>query len=65
MYRCCYQAIKFAMTHIIIIITVSVLALGPAQPPFHWVLGAVFPGVEQLEHEANHSTPSSPEVNSA
>jgi hypothetical protein len=53
------------MTHIIIIITVSVLALGPAQPPFHWVLGAVFPGVEQLEHEANHSTPSSPEVNSA
>jgi len=54
-----------ALKGFFLFITVSVLALGPAQPPIHWVLGALFPWVKQLEHEANHSFPSSPEVNSA
>jgi len=41
-------------------ITMSVLALGPAQPPIHLVLGALSPGIRQLEHEANCSPPYSP-----
>jgi hypothetical protein len=42
--------------------TASRTALGPAQPPIQWVPGALFMGVNQLGHEADHSSPSSAEV---
>jgi hypothetical protein len=37
-------------------------ALGSTQPCIQWVLGAVSLGVKQLGHEADHSYPSSAEV---
>jgi len=36
-----------------------------AQPPIQWVIGALPPGIKQLVHEANHSSPSSAEVKNA
>jgi hypothetical protein len=42
--------------------TMSRLALGPTQPPIHWVSGALSPGVKQLRHEADCSPPSSAKV---
>jgi hypothetical protein len=41
----------------------SRLALLPTQSPFQWELGAVSMGVEQQEHETDHSHISSAEVN--
>jgi len=35
--------------------TASRLALGPAQPPIQWILGAVSPGVKWFECKADHS----------
>jgi hypothetical protein len=43
--------------------TVSTMALGPTQPPIQCVPGALSLGVKQLGHEADHSPPSSAEVN--
>jgi hypothetical protein len=37
-------------------------ALGPTQRPVQWVPGAVSPGVERQEREADHSPPFSAEV---
>jgi hypothetical protein len=37
-------------------------ALGPIQPPNHWVLGVIFREVNQLRHETDLSPPSSAEV---
>jgi hypothetical protein len=37
-------------------------ALGPTQPPFPWVLGALSPGLKQPRCEAGHSPPTSAEV---
>jgi len=37
-------------------------ALGPTQPPLQWVAGTLSLGVKQLEHEADHSPPSSNKV---
>jgi hypothetical protein len=37
-------------------------ALGPIQPPNHWVSEAISLGVKQPEREAHHSTPTSTEV---
>jgi hypothetical protein len=34
-------------------------ALGPTQPPIHWVPGALSPGVKRQEREADHSPPTS------
>jgi hypothetical protein len=34
-------------------------ALGPIQPPIHWVLGTVSLGSKQQGDEADHSPPSS------
>jgi hypothetical protein len=45
--------------------TVSRLALGPTQPPIQWVPGALSLGVKQLEHEVDHSPPSSAKVKDA
>jgi hypothetical protein len=39
--------------------TASIPALGPTQLPVQWVPGAVSQGVMWLEHEADHSLPSS------
>jgi hypothetical protein len=44
-------------------INVNESALGSTQPPIQWVPGALSSGVKRLEHEANHSPPSSVEVN--
>jgi hypothetical protein len=33
-------------------------ALGPTQPPLHWVPGALSPGVKQPGHEADHLSPA-------
>jgi hypothetical protein len=41
----------------------SRMALEPTQPPIQWVSGAFFLGVKQLGCEADHSPPSSAEVN--
>jgi hypothetical protein len=42
--------------------TTSRTALGPTKPPIQWVPGALSLGVKQLRHEADHSPPSSAEV---
>jgi hypothetical protein len=42
--------------------TVSTTALGPTQPPIHWVPGAPSLGVKRSGREADHSPPSSAEV---
>jgi hypothetical protein len=38
------------------------MALGPTQPPIHWVPGALSLGVKRPGREADHSPPSSAEV---
>jgi hypothetical protein len=38
-------------------------ALGPTQPPIQWVPWVIPPGVERPGREADHSPPSSAEVN--
>jgi hypothetical protein len=40
-------------------------ALGPTQPPLHWVPGALSLGVKRLRREADHSHPSSADVKNA
>jgi hypothetical protein len=45
--------------------TVSRMALGCAQPPIQWVLGAPSLGVKRPGREADHSSPSSAEVKNA
>jgi hypothetical protein len=47
---------------IFLFFTVSRLALGPTQPPFKWVPGALSSGVKRQRHDADHSSPSSAEV---
>jgi hypothetical protein len=42
--------------------TASKTALGPTQPPIHWLPGALFLGVKRPGREADHSPPSSDEV---
>jgi hypothetical protein len=42
--------------------TVSRAALGPTQPPFQWVAGALSLVVKRPGREADHSSPSSAEV---
>jgi hypothetical protein len=42
--------------------TASRPALGPTQPPIHWVPGALSPGIKRPGREADHSPPSSAEV---
>jgi hypothetical protein len=42
--------------------TVSRTALGPTQPPIHWVPGALSLGVKRPGRDADHSPPSSAEV---
>jgi hypothetical protein len=37
--------------------------LGPTQLPIQWVPGALSPGVKRLGREADHSPPTSAEVN--
>jgi hypothetical protein len=43
--------------------TVSRPALGPTQPPIQWVQVALFLGIKRPGREADHSPPSSAEVN--
>jgi hypothetical protein len=45
-----------------IICSESRTALGPTQAPIKWVPGAVYLGIKRLGHEADHSPPSSAEV---
>jgi hypothetical protein len=42
--------------------TASKPVLGPTQPPFHWVLGALSLGEKLPGYEADHSLPSSAKV---
>jgi hypothetical protein len=42
--------------------TASRTALGPTQPPIHWIPGVLSLGVKRPGHEANHWPPSSSEV---
>jgi hypothetical protein len=44
---------------------VSRTALGPTQPPIQWIPGALSLGVKRPGREADHSSPSSAEVNNA
>jgi hypothetical protein len=37
----------------------SIQVLGPTQPPIQWVPEALSPGFKRLEHEADHSIPTS------
>jgi hypothetical protein len=50
---------------ILLFTTTSRMALGPTQPPIQWVPGALSLGIKQPGHEANHSPPSSAEVENA
>jgi len=45
--------------------TMTRSALVPTQPPIQWVPGALSLRVKQSGHEADHSSPSSAEVNKA
>jgi hypothetical protein len=45
--------------------TTSRTALGPTKPPIQWVTGALSLGVKWLGREADHSFPSSAEVDNA
>jgi hypothetical protein len=45
--------------------TASRTALGPTQPPIHWLSGALSLGVKRLGCEADHSPPSSAYVKNA
>jgi hypothetical protein len=47
---------------IFLLTTATRTALGPAQPPIQWVLGALSLGVKRPVREADHSPPSSVEV---
>jgi hypothetical protein len=42
--------------------TLSGPALDPTQPPVQWIPGALFPGVKQPGHEADHLPPTSAKV---
>jgi len=42
--------------------TVSIMALGPTQPPIQWVPGVLSLGVERRGRKADHSPPSGAEV---
>jgi len=42
---------------------VSIWSLGPLQPPVQWIPGAFFLRVKRPWREANHSLPSSTEIN--
>jgi hypothetical protein len=48
---------------IFLFLTASRSALGPTQPPIQLVPGAISPGVKQPGRKADHSPPSSAEVN--
>jgi hypothetical protein len=37
-------------------------ALGPTQPPIHWVPGVLYPGVKRQRREADHLSPTRAEV---
>jgi len=50
---------------IILFTTASRPSTGPTQSHIQWAPGALFPGVEQLEREADHSPPSTVEVKHA
>jgi len=43
----------------------SRVAPGPTHPPIQWVAGALPLGVKRPEREADHSTPSSADVENA
>jgi hypothetical protein len=43
--------------------TSSRLAMGPTEPPIQWIPGVHSPGVKRSEREADHSPPTSAEVN--
>jgi hypothetical protein len=45
--------------------TASKRALGPTQPPIHWISRALSPEVNQPGRETDHSPPSSAEVKKA
>jgi hypothetical protein len=47
---------------IVLLLTAYKPALGPIQPPIHWVPGALSPGVKRQGREADHSPPFSAEV---
>jgi hypothetical protein len=43
----------------------SRLALGSTQPPIQWIPGALFAGIKRPVREADHSPPTSAEVEKA
>jgi hypothetical protein len=47
---------------ILLFTTLSRMALGPTQPSIQWVRGALSLGVQRLGREADHSPPSSADV---
>jgi len=53
----------FHAVGIFVFTTASNPALGPTQPPIQLVRGAVSLGAKRPGHEADHSPPSSAEVN--
>jgi hypothetical protein len=56
---------KVVLTQVLVLVLVSTMsrmALGPTQPPIQWVPGVLSLGVKQLGCEADHSPPSSAKV---
>jgi len=49
--------------YVFLFTTASRTALGPTQPPIQWVPGVLSLGVKRPGREADHSPPSSAEVN--
>jgi hypothetical protein len=44
------------------LVTKPTMSLGPIEPSFQWVLGALVLQVKWLEHEVAHSSPPSAKV---
>jgi hypothetical protein len=59
------QFLARAMMGFFLFTTMSRPVLGPTQPPFHRVPGALSLEVEQLGHEFNHLPPSSAKIKNA
>jgi hypothetical protein len=58
----CKDGKRIILIQDVLFTTASRTALGPTQPPIQWVPGSLSLGVKRPGREADHSPPSSAEV---